>query len=347
MTRKTTVHIENDAFYINGQPTYPGRRYKDMKIEGLLMNSRMVQGIFDDLNPETRPNWNYPDGSPFDAERNTREFIENMPLWLSHGMIAFDINLQGGSPRGYSIQTQPWINSTFRPDGSMRPEYLTRLEKILDRADELGMVVMLGFFYFGQEPKLESEAATIRACDNATQWLIEKQYTNVLVEIANECNIKYTRPIILPDRAHELIERVKKQTEGKFKTPSGRLLVSTSFGGGYVPTDNVVAASDYVLLHGNTLDKPEMVLDICDRTRAQPSYRGQPLVYNEDDHFDFDKPFNNMLAAISKYAGWGLFDYRMKDEGFEQGYQSVPTDWGINSERKRGFFRLLKEVTGV
>jgi hypothetical protein len=36
----------------------------------------------------------------------------------------------------------------------------------------------------------------------------------------------------------------------------------------------------------------------------------------------------------------------MKDESFECGYQSVPVDWGINSDRKKGFFKLLKEITG-
>ena len=54
---KTTVSIEGDKFFINGKPTYEGRTWKGKKIEGLMMNSRMVQGIFDDFNPETRPRW--------------------------------------------------------------------------------------------------------------------------------------------------------------------------------------------------------------------------------------------------------------------------------------------------
>jgi hypothetical protein len=33
-------------------------------------------------------------------------------------------------------------------------------------------------------------------------------------------------------------------------------------------------------------------------------------------------------------------------ESFENGYQSVPVDWGISSERKKQFFNLLKEITG-
>ena len=114
-----------------------------MRIEGLLMNSRMVQGIFDDLNPDTRGRWAYPDTKRWDAERNTREFIAAMPEWRRHGLLSFTINLQGGSPQGYS-QEQPWHNTAFQPDGSLRPDYLGRLERILDRADELGMVAIVG-----------------------------------------------------------------------------------------------------------------------------------------------------------------------------------------------------------
>ena len=149
MKRKTTLAIHNEHFLINDQLTYPERQWRGMKIEGLLMNSRMVQGIFDDLNPQTRSMWDYPDG-PWDPDRNTREFIEQMPVWRRHGLLSFTINLQGGSPHGYSRE-QPWINSAFDfADGSLREAYMARLAKILDRADELGMAPIVGLFYFGQ-----------------------------------------------------------------------------------------------------------------------------------------------------------------------------------------------------
>ncbi len=45
---KTVVTIQGDRFLINGQPTYKGRTWQGHKIEGLLMNSRMVQGVYDD-----------------------------------------------------------------------------------------------------------------------------------------------------------------------------------------------------------------------------------------------------------------------------------------------------------
>ena len=150
--RRTTVSIRGDAFYINGQPTYKGRQHQGAKIEGLLMNVRAVQATFDDRNPETRSRWNYPDTGKWDPERNTREFIAAMPEWRRNGLLSFTLNLQGGSPEGYS-KAQPWHNSAIEADGSLRPDYMGRFERILNRADELGMAPIVGVFYFGQDQR--------------------------------------------------------------------------------------------------------------------------------------------------------------------------------------------------
>ena len=144
--RRTTVSIHGDRFFINGRPTYAGRAYRGMKIEGLLMNNRAVQVIFDDLNPETRGKWAYPDTGIWDPERNTQEFVAALAEWRKHGLLAFTINLQGGSPEGYS-KSQPWENSAIDADGNLRPAYMQRLARVLDRADELGMVAIVGYFY--------------------------------------------------------------------------------------------------------------------------------------------------------------------------------------------------------
>src|SRR5687767_13972497 len=199
--RKTTVTIVGDAFHINGKPTYEGRTWKGKKIEGLLLNSRMVQGIFDDLNDETRSKWNYPDTGKWDADRNTREFVTAMPEWRKHGLICFTISLQGGSPQGYS-QNQRCHNSAVTTEGELRPDYMARLEKILDRADELGMVPILTVFYFGQDQRLKDEAAVKRTVEATIDWLHERKYTNVLLEINNECDVRYDHDILKPDRVH-------------------------------------------------------------------------------------------------------------------------------------------------
>ena len=336
--RKTAVSIVGDAFHINGQPTYAGRRWSGHKIEGLLLNARLVQGIFDDLNPETVKRWAYPNTRKWDAERNTREFLAAMPDWRKHGLLAFTINLQGGSPEGYSKE-QPWHNSAIDFNGSLRGDYMGRLERILDKADELGMVVILGYFYFGQDQRLTNEAAVLRATDNATKWVFDHGYRNVLIEINNECNVRYDHDILRPGRVHELIERVKAvRRDGR------RLLVSTSYGGGTIPQENVVRSADFLLIHGNGVSDPKKISEMVRKTRAVAGYTPKPILFNEDDHFDFDKPENNFVAAVSEYASWGYFDPGKSN--YSDGYQSPPVNWRISTDRKRGFFKLLAEITG-
>lgn len=339
---KTIVTIEDERFLINGKPTYAGRTWKGHKIEGLLLNARMVQGVFDDLNPETAGRWAYPDTGLWDPERNTREFLAAMPTWRRHGLLAFTINFQGGSPEGYS-QQQPWINSAFRPDGTLRQKYLSRMEQVIDLADQLGMVVILGYFYFGQDQHLEDEAAVIRAVDNATHWVLGNGWRNVIIEIDNECNVAaYDHEILKPGRVHELIERVKSTAGDGY-----RLYVSTSYGGNAIPRENVVRAADFLLIHGNGVSNPERIGEMVRLTRKVAGYTPKPILFNEDDHFDFDKPANNFVAAVSEYAGWGYFDFRMRGEkSFDEGFQSVPVNWTISSDRKVGFFNLLAEITG-
>ena len=339
VARATDVSIVGEEFYINGKPTYEGRIWRGHKIQGLLLNSRMVQGIFDDRNPGTVERWAYPDTRRWDPERNTREFLAAMPAWRQHGLLAFTINLQGGSPEGYSRE-QPWHNSAIESDGSLRPDYLARLERILDRADQLGMAVILGYFYFGQDERLRDEAVVLRATDLATDWLLARGYRNVLVEINNECNVRYDHPILQPARVHELIRRVQDRSRARH-----RLLVSASYGGGTVPLSNVVESADFLLIHGNGVSDPKKIAEMVRRTRKVAGYRPKPILFNEDDHFDFDRPENNFTAALGEYASWGYFDPGKNN--YEDGYQSPPVQWGLNTDRKRAFFQLLGEITGA
>ena len=338
--RHTTVEIDGERFLIDGRPTYAGRTYKGMKVEGLLMNSRMIQGIFDDSNPATRSRWRYPDTGKWDPERNTREFVAAMPEWRRQGLLSFTVNLQGGSPEGYS-KSQPWVNTAFEPDGTLKRAYLDRLELILDRADKLGMAPIVGLFYFGQDQHLRNERAVKRAVEEAVEGLLSKGYRNVLVEINNECDIKeYDHDILRPPRVHELMDLAKS-----IRRRGERLKVSASFAGGSVPTDNVVKAADFVLMHGNGVKDPARIAAMVREVRRRPSYRAMPVLFNEDDHFDFDKPVNNMLSAVGEFASWGFFDPGKNN--YRDGYQCPPVQWGINTARKKAFFALLKQVTGV
>ncbi|MBI2685261.1 MAG: hypothetical protein HYX27_03020 [Acidobacteria bacterium] len=332
--RQTEVAIDGAGFLINNKPSYDGRIWRGHKIEGLLMNTRMVQGIFDDQNPHTTANWQYPDTHTWDPARNTREFVAAMPEWRKHGVLSFTLNMQGGNPRGYAAQ-QPWITGAFTPRGELIPEYLNRLRAILDRAGELGMVPILGVFYFGQDQILEDDKAIRRALKNTVEFVLSREYRNVLLEIANECNNrKYDHAILGPDLMPLLIQDAQTITYHR-----RRLLTGVSFNGNTLPTPEVTRISDFVLLHGNGVKDPARIGEMVRSVRKQPGYHPKPILFNEDDHFEFDKPVNNCAAAIAEYASWGLLDI--------EGYQSPPIHWGIDTARKKGFFNLVKEITGA
>jgi hypothetical protein len=337
----TIVSIKENMFFINGEPTFKGRSWKGFKIEGLLPNSRMVQGVFDDLNPKTVENWVYTDTKTWDPERNTNEFVAAMNQWYAHGLRSVTVNLQGGSPMGYG--NKEWYNSAFTPSGELKDDYMKRMDKILQKGDQIGMVVILGIFYFGQDQYLEDEEAVVKALDNTMEWLFDKGYRNVLIEVNNECNnVKYDHDILKQDHVQELILRIRNMEKNGYRYP-----VSTSFNGNTLPPSHILEVCDFVLLHGNGVNNPARITEMVQQTRNSEGYHTMPVVFNEDDHYDFLKPENNMLAAIQSYASWGYFDYRRKGESFEEGYQCPPVDWGINSKRKKAFFNFLKEITGV
>ena len=93
----------------------------------------MVQATFDDLNPDTRPRWAYPDTGRWDAERNVQELIAALPEYRRHGLLAITVNFQGGSPEGYSRE-QPWENSAFGSDGALRADYADRMRQAIQAA---------------------------------------------------------------------------------------------------------------------------------------------------------------------------------------------------------------------
>lgn len=352
----TKISIDGEKFLIDGVPTHQGRTYKDHPVDGLLFNNRVVQALFDDENPDTVHQWVYPDTGIWDPERNLREFCEALPLYKAHGCDAVTINLQGGMPITKTESVQPWLNTAIDPHGDLKPAYMDRLQRLLTAADDAGIVVIVGYYYFGQDKYMADEEAVKRGVVNATRWLLECGFENILIEINNETDIPhYTHDILKPPRVHELI------TLAKSVTLKGRnLLVSTSFAGGAyhmrnngvldrsdldglakgIPTEAALKVSDFALVHTNEHDMAT-TREVVRRTRAKDAFKARPMpvVINEDSI-----AVTNMFAAAEVYAPWGYYD--QGENNYCDGYQSVPVNWGINTPSKQSFFDGVAEITG-
>ena len=123
------------------------------RAEGLLMNVRMVNAVFEDRRK--------PD---LDPAAITDRFLAQLPDYAAHGVNAFTLCLQGGMP-GY----EGALNSAFEPDGSLREPYLARVARVIEACDRAGLVVILGCFYQRQDQVLADEAAVRAAVVNVAE----------------------------------------------------------------------------------------------------------------------------------------------------------------------------------
>lgn len=272
-TPRTQVAIVGGRWHLNRQVTYPGSQ-----AEGLLMNVRMVNAVFEDAKRKN-----------FDPEANTNEFLTALPDYVAHGVRAFTIGLQGGFP-GY----EGAVNSAFAPDGSLRPGYLDRVARVIEACDRRGAVVILGGYYQRQDQILRDEAAVRAGVVNVVRWVRDRGYTNVLLEIANEYPHRGFDHEVLRSAVGEasLIELARRTAPG--------LLVSTSGIGDGKLGEPVARASDFLLIHFNGVPVEKIPGRIADLRKY-----GKPIVCNEDDKSS-QASAEAAKASVAAGASWGL-----------------------------------------
>jgi hypothetical protein len=358
----TQIGISGTEFTLDGTPTYPGRTYEGKKIQGLLFNVRAVQATFDDANPETRQHWTYPDTGEWDPDRNVRELCAALPSWRDHGILGFTINLQGGGPLYVPEIYHKYDNNGFTPEGAIKAAYAERVAQVLACADELGMTVIVGMFYWMFVRRMVDEAALWRAADELLTFLESTRRQNVLIEIANEIDVVLDHTpydLFTPDRQADMIVALREQhPEFLYSTSGGGAKADTGRG---MPSPALVEADDFVLIHGNGL-RPAGVEAAIQAIRAMPAYQAnpKPIVINEDS-----PAVPNLEAAWRNGASWGYYDQGFEGQAddpyvhyaprprwntgpFEElvGFQTPPVNWTINSPFKRAFFARVAEVTG-
>ena len=239
---RTHVSLRGARWCINDELTNRGTR-----AEGLLMNVRMVNAVFEDRHK--------PD---LDPAAITDRFLAHVPDYAAHGVNAFTLCLQGGMP-GY----EGALNSAFEPDGSLRESYLARVARVIEACDRAGLVVILGCFYQRQDQVLADEAAVRAGVVNVAGWIKGRGYRNVVLEVANEFDHD--------GFDHRLIRTVEGEIEliRLAKRTAPELLVSTSgLGHGRYP-DALAEAADFLLIHfnGTPLDDIPARIDVAQAIR--------------------------------------------------------------------------------
>lgn len=283
---KTIVSISGDQWQINGEPIHSGSL-----AEGLLVNVRMVNAVFEDSGPAAAEHLT----RDFDPDKNTAQFISRIPDYYNHGVRAFTISLQGGMP-GY----EGAVNSAFNADGSLKQKYLQRVAKVVEAADQQGAVVILSCFYQRQhsnESALDGKQAIFKAVSNVVHWIQQERFSNVILEISNEFSHGGFNKWNDGEWLRSVEGQVELITHAKRIAPD--LLVSTSGMGSGLALEQIAAVSDFIILHFNRTP-----LNLIPERIAQARQYGKPVICNEDDKTG-KVGAEAARLSIGAGAGWG------------------------------------------
>jgi hypothetical protein len=256
-------------------PTYAGAKYRS-EAAGRLMNIRVAQGLFDD---------EWLTEVPFDPEANTDRLIAALNTYHESGVLAINVSLQGGNPgykeavpeiqRSYEVSPgrgKGGLISAFLPDGSLKPAWMGRLLRLQHALNERGMILDLMYFYQGQNGLLRDPTAVRQAVVNATDWLVQNDCRNVIIEIANESDWGYGPWI--KDHLGDLIELARSRFKPGFRLPIGASVLGIT-----VPASTRDHA-DLAIVHGNYLSpnkKRKGVVQLVANSRIPG-----PIYMNED-----------------------------------------------------------------
>lgn len=320
---KTTVSVSGEKILINDKLIYADVNGSREEAHGLLMNARFIQGIFDDKNdPERFARWGH---TEWNATANTDRLIAALPSWYGYGLRGFTVGFQGGGPC-FTTPNHTIHNNPFGEDGLvLDPDYAHRMDKLIQAADEIGMVVFVSFFYGDQAKRLRDGKAVRNAVISASRFLKAGGYSNVIIEVANEMNIGSfdAHPIIQePEGMASLIDLAREE--------SGGMLVGCSGGGGYRNRE-VAEASDIILIHGNGCTR-QRYYKMIEEVRGWGF--NSPIVCNEDS-----QALSQIGVAYKTQTSWGYYNNMTKQE--------PPADWGITKGEDAFFAWRMAEGIGI
>ncbi|MCL2479866.1 MAG: ferredoxin [Treponema sp.] len=114
------------------------------------------------------------------SEEAAAGLTENLEVYAAHGLNAVSVFFMGnrfGNVKGY------------RRDASLDPVYAQRMERIIQAADDLGMVVLVGCLYWEESQakwtdwtQKEANLAVANTC----AWLKDNDFRNVFIDVDNE-----------------------------------------------------------------------------------------------------------------------------------------------------------------
>lgn len=342
---------KQDRFYVRSGSsstwdlTYGGRAYRS-KVRGSLALIRVAQGLFDDEWMRERD---------YDPDANTDRLIEQLDIYKEHGVGGIVVGLQGSNPF-YSIESNGVdrgpsadlgekagaLVSAYRRDGSLKEDWMLRLEKLIKAADRRGMVVCLILFQQDQDEALESTQAIANAAGNIARHLIKIDARNVIVDVADawdEPEGRWDHRRFIPRYVESLIRAVRDE----FQHASFSLPIGASSGSGMLYPLSLAQLCDVVLLQGNGRSASDKLA----RAQQFKNY-GRPVLMVSDSNSaasaaaDLDRERAIAEAYLERASGWSYVPTRIAD-AFPFSYEPADSVARSDNAPHAAYFRAVLE----
>ena len=213
------------------------------------------------------------------------------------------------------------------------------------------MVVNLIYFYQGQDEVFDSDLAIVDATHNISAWIVQKNFRNVIVDIANEWDIEgetWDHAAFIPENITRLVEVAREQfNRADFLVPIG---ASTS--GRMTYPASLARLGDVVLVHGNgrtTSEKLERLREFEDYNRA--------VLMTEDDNgrettqATLERELASADALFNRAQGWGYMPWAQAQQFpfvYLPGDSAEFTDDMPAKQRDAAYFKaVLEHIAGL
>ena len=210
------------------------------------------------------------------SDAATDELIGNLDLFAGYGVNTISVFFQGsrfGDIKGY------------RKDATLDPVYAARMGRIIEAADERAMIILVGCLYWSSsQAKWEcwTQAEANRAVHNTVQWLHDRDYRNVFVDVDNE-------GMALREAGFDNQELVRA---GKAADPS--YMIATNFKGDPPPE------ADLAIHHSN-------------KAPGKPYIESEGSAGNAPGGRGYWGPYSNLRDGSYNYVNIGLYTEEMKE----------------------------------
>lgn len=333
----TEIKITNGNFYINNVLS----NYNKPAAQGRLI------GVYSDMCA-------FFDKNVADVEKNTLEFIKNIPEWKKSGVDLITVGLQSPSPFAeyYKKSRQQdksknlsFESSAIKPDGSLNFDFLENAKEIIKAADNLGFAALVNILSPSCEHIFEDEFALVNGVLNAAGWLSEQSFTNILVNITDVSHTFYKSSVLNGGRIIKVLKSVREKLKDGMILGAGiktfAKFSEKNIADYILLSDFIPIYADYAKSGHNTKKMLEKIFFV--RENMRKANREIPIIMSKGD--DLSEWYNyygknNLLEALENNISWCYYD----KDGFVLLKNNL-TDWDKNStpEKKR-FFEAVENI---